>query len=160
VNLSCAEPCVWLLLNVLVLALILAFTYYYAKKTLLEDAEGRRPIHPIPVFRSLGRAGVLEEVERLSAGGELDDELLCGMLAEDRVLFEVTLIDALSRWPRPRKQRLRRVLMKCGYDDQCARRLMKGSMSSQVRASTLLGLLRPIRQAAGCKTRSMKAGRG
>ncbi|MCI0485475.1 MAG: hypothetical protein L0229_02630 [Blastocatellia bacterium] len=93
--------------------------------------------------KSLGREGVLLEIERLRTGGEMDETLIRKMSPEDKAIFEVGLIDALTKWPREDQHRLRSTLIKNGYDERCARCLMRGDISNRVRASTLLALLRP-----------------
>ncbi len=98
----------------------------------------------------LDRDAVSRELTRLRDGGEMDVSLIENMSAEERVLFEIVLIDALTKWPRDDQHRLRSALIKCGYDEQCSRRLMKEAISDSVRASTLLSLLRP--QSAGKST--------
>jgi hypothetical protein len=65
------------------------------------------------------------------------------MSAEDRALFEVSLIDALNSSTRERQHRLRSALIKCGYDELCARRVMSEDLADRVRATALLTLLRP-----------------
>lgn len=91
----------------------------------------------------LDREAVSRELARLRDGGEMDVSLIENMSAEERVLFEVVLIDALTKWPRDDQHMLRSSLIKYGYDEQCSRRLMKEAISDSVRASTLLSLLRP-----------------
>lgn len=91
----------------------------------------------------LDREGVSSELDRLRDGGELNVSLIENMSAEERALFEIVLIDALTKWPRDDQHRLRSALIKHGYDEQCSRRLMKEAISDSVRASTLLALLRP-----------------
>jgi hypothetical protein len=93
------------------------------------------------------KKAVAEEIERLRAGGALDELLLARMSPEARALFEVTLIDALIEWPGEERQRLRSTLIKHGYDEYCARRVMKEDVADSIRASTLLYLLRPQSQA-------------
>jgi hypothetical protein len=87
------------------------------------------------------------EIERLRDGGNMDEAHLRRMSAEDKALFEVQLIDALTKWPREDQHRLRSALIKHGYDENCARRVMRENVSDRVRASTLLSLLRPQTQA-------------
>ncbi|HVG22120.1 MAG TPA: hypothetical protein VNI02_24000 [Blastocatellia bacterium] len=82
------------------------------------------------------------EIERLCEGGNLDAANLRRMSAEDKALFEVQLIDALTKWSREDQHRLRSALIKLGYDENCARRVMRENVSDRVRAKTLLGLLR------------------
>lgn len=91
----------------------------------------------------LDRESVSRELTRLRDGGEMDVSPIENMSVEERVLFEIVLIDALTKWPRDDQHRLRSALIKCGYDEQCSRRLMKEAISDSVRASTLLSLLRP-----------------
>ncbi|MGA9772682.1 MAG: hypothetical protein WBV94_26870 [Blastocatellia bacterium] len=91
----------------------------------------------------LDREGVTRELTRLRDGGELNMSLIENMSAEERALFEIVLIDALTKWSRDDQHRLRSTLIKHGYDEQCSRRLMKDALSDSVRASTLLSLLRP-----------------
>jgi hypothetical protein len=91
----------------------------------------------------LDREGLSLELARLRDGGGLNVSLIESMSAEQRALFEIVLIDALTKWPRDDQHRLRSALIKHGYDEQCSRRLMKEAISDSVRASTLLALLRP-----------------
>ncbi|HEX8091558.1 MAG TPA: hypothetical protein VF762_22075, partial [Blastocatellia bacterium] len=63
-----------------------------------------------------------------------------------KALFEVQLIDALTKGSREDQHRLRSALIKLGYDEACARRVMRANVSDRVRAKTLLGLLRPQSQ--------------
>lgn len=91
----------------------------------------------------LDREAMSRELARLRDGGEMNVSLIENMSAEERVLFEIVLIDALTKWPRDDQHRLRSSLIKYGYDEQCSRRLMKEEISDSVRASTLLSLLRP-----------------
>ncbi len=90
----------------------------------------------------LNPSRVLSELERL-AGGDSTFILTASMCAEDRALLEVSIIDALTRASREEKHLLRSALVKCGYDEQCARRVMGQDISDRTRASALLGLLRP-----------------
>jgi hypothetical protein len=86
---------------------------------------------------------VLREVERLCLGEDPSEPLIKQMSAEDRALFEVSLIDALNSSTREGQHRLRSTLIKYGYDEQCARRVMSEDLSDRVRATALLNLLRP-----------------
>ncbi|MFY9554681.1 MAG: hypothetical protein WAV47_08210 [Blastocatellia bacterium] len=86
---------------------------------------------------------VSDEIERLCSGEDFDELLFKQMSAESRALFEVSLIDALTNKAPEKKDRLRSALIKCGYDEQCARRVMSESLTELVRASALLSLLRP-----------------
>ena len=85
---------------------------------------------------------VPHEIERLCAG-DPPNELIKKMSAEERALFEVSVIDALNSRPRESQHRLRSALIKFGYDEQCARRVMGAELSDRVRATSLLTLLRP-----------------
>jgi hypothetical protein len=86
---------------------------------------------------------VLCEIDRLCSGEDANGSLIKLMSAADRALFEVSIIDALNSRSREAKHRLRSALIKCGYDEHCARRVMSEDLSDRVRATTLLNLLRP-----------------
>ena len=88
-------------------------------------------------------AWVEREISRLGAGEAPSEPLLKHLTAEDRALFEVSMIDALNKGPREAQRRLRSALVSCGYDDLCARRSMGEDLSDRVRAASLLALLRP-----------------
>ena len=113
----------------------------------------RRKKSPEPVSNSAraiahsNRIKMAVVIEKLRDGGHIDDTSMRRMSAEDKALFEVQLIDALTKWPREDQHQLRSALIKHGYDEQCARRVMRESISDRVRASTLLSLLRPQSQA-------------
>jgi hypothetical protein len=92
------------------------------------------------------RGKMAVEIELLRDGGEMDEARFRRMSAEEKALFEVLLIDALTKWPREDQHRLRSALIKYGYDENCARRVMRENVSDRVRASTLLSLLRPQSQ--------------
>jgi hypothetical protein len=100
----------------------------------------------VKIIRPVGQQGVLSEISRLRAGGELNDAWVRNLSIEDKAMFEVALIDSLTELPREQQHRLRATLVKHGYDEQCARRLMRGDISDRVRASALLELLRPQTQ--------------
>jgi hypothetical protein len=89
------------------------------------------------------------ELERLREAGVIGRLRVDRMTSEDRAMFEVALIDALSKWPRADQHLLRSTLIKQGYDEQCRRRLMREAISERVRASTLLNLLRPQSRPTG-----------
>ena len=86
---------------------------------------------------------VSREIERLCSGVGPSAPLIKRMSAEDRALFEVSIIDALNGGTRECQHRLRSALIKYGYDDQCSRRVMSQDFSDRVRATALLNLLRP-----------------
>jgi len=89
------------------------------------------------------------EIERLCSGENPDGRLAKQMSTADRALFEVSIIDALNNRSREGQHRLRSALIKCGYDEQCARRVMSEDLSDRVRATALLKLLRPQWRGAG-----------
>lgn len=135
---------IWLVSVTLILAGLTLIVCFLRRKKfkhkeagdVVKDSLSRRNV-------PLDREGVARELARLRDGGKMDVSLIENMSAEERVLFEIVLIDALTKWPRDDQHRLRSALIKCGYDEQCARRLMKEAISDSVRASTLLSLLRP-----------------
>ena len=86
---------------------------------------------------------LLWEVSRLGAGGQITDKMAVRLSPEERALFEIALIDTLTRGTNEQQRRLRRALIKGGYDEQCARRAMRETMADRVRAATLLSLLHP-----------------
>ncbi len=96
----------------------------------------------VVLLKSLGRDGVLREVERLGEGGDADMLLLNNLSAEDRVMFEVAVIDALTVWPRRERGRLRSALLRQGLDEQWSRRLYRCGVSTRVRIAALLELLK------------------
>lgn len=97
---------------------------------------------------------VLREIDRLCAGEDPDESLIKHMTAEDRALFEVTIIDSLNKHSCDDQDRLRGALIGYGYDEQCARRAMSEDFSDRLRASTLLRLLRPQGRVDGVQTSS------
>lgn len=86
---------------------------------------------------------LLLEVARLGDGGEMTEEFAARLSPEERAVFEIGLIETLTRGTAEQQRRLRHALIKCGYDEQCARRAMREAISDRVRASTLLVLLHP-----------------
>ncbi len=116
---------------------------YYLRISRKKSKQGSANLASVKVLRPVGQQAVLREVARLSAGGELDEAFVGSLLGEDKAFFEVALIDALTGLPRELQHPLRATMVKHGYDEHCARRLMKGEISDRVRASTLLDLLHP-----------------
>ena len=110
----------------------------------------------VEIPRPIGQQAVLREIARLSSGGDLDQAFVRSLLGEDKALFEVALIDALTGLPRELQHPLRATLVKHGYDEHCARRLMKGEISDRVRASTLRDLLHPQSNSKGVETEGSK----
>jgi hypothetical protein len=86
---------------------------------------------------------VSREIERLCSGKGPNELPTKQMSAADRALFEVSIIDALNSRTREGQHQLRSALIKCGYDEHCARRVMSEDLSDRVRATALLNLLRP-----------------
>lgn len=141
------ETDVWLLVGMLVIGELLALAlFFYFKSSRLKGKKSRLGFGSTRMLTSAHKTTILEEVERLRAGDYLDESLLRRMSTEERALFEIALIDALTEWPREDQHRLRMALIKNGYDELCARRSMNETVSDRVRASTLLRLLRPLSQ--------------
>ena len=140
-----AVPFLWYLIGIFVVVEILAlFFFYNLKKNFGHKGEKEgSDLKSNRTPKSLGREAVLSEIERLRAGGEMNETVIRKMSPEDKAIFEVGLIDALTKWPREDQHRLRSTLIKNGYDERCARCLMRGDISNRVRASTILSLLRP-----------------
>ncbi|HKP85775.1 MAG TPA: hypothetical protein VJZ26_06750 [Blastocatellia bacterium] len=148
---------VWLVMLTLIAAALMALARTLRpKKTAKKDDTNTVKGSLMKQDTRLDRKGAFREVVRLRDGGKLDECLIENMSAEERALFEIALIDALTEWPRDDQHKLRSALIKHGYDDQCARRLMKDSISSSVRASTLLALLRPQSRTGIPKTDSYR----
>ena len=138
---------VWIVYLIGALVLIevgaLIFVYYLRISKQKKGKQGSAHLGSVKIVAPVGREAVLREIARLRAGGELDEAFLRSLLGEDKALFEVALIDALTGLPRELQHPLRATLVKHGYDEHCSRRLMRGEISDRVRASTLLDLLRP-----------------
>ena len=116
---------------------------YYLRISKRKSKQGSTHLASVKLLPRVGQQAVLREIARLRAGGEMEESFIRSLLGEDKALFEVALIDALSGLPRELQHPLRATLVKHGYDEHCARRLMRGEISDRVRASTLLELLRP-----------------
>jgi hypothetical protein len=104
--------------------------------------EAKVNLNSVVLLKPLGRAGVLRLVEQLRAGGKVDAPQISDLAAEDRVLFEVTVIDALTILPRGERAKLKKALLNQGYDELCSRRLPRSDISARVRIETLIELLR------------------
>lgn len=124
-------------------ALGLALILIYLVRLRRRNRDQGDPVDSVGRAPRFATGWVLREIDRLRAGEDLDRSLLSQMSAEERALFEVSVIDALNKYSREDQHRLRSVLVKHGYDEQCARRVMIEDLSDQVRACALLGLLRP-----------------
>jgi hypothetical protein len=137
----------------LVLIEVAALIVFYALRRVKKRRKLANP-HPIAVAipSPAGQQAVLREIARLSAGGDLDQAFVRSMARADKALFEVALIDALTGLPRERQHSLRATLVKHGYDEHCARRVMRGEISDRVRASTLHGLIHPQSHTMGIES--------
>lgn len=133
----------WFMCSVLALG-VLALSYrFYKKRREPKVGKGTASLTSIEVVNQTGSAWILDEIDRFRKGGEMSESFIRRLSQEERAFIEVALIDALTKWPREDQHRLRSMLIKHGYDEMCARRLMKDAISERVRASTLLSLLRP-----------------
>jgi hypothetical protein len=133
----------WFIISVALLELaVLALVIYLGK---LRRRRWRRGPGVVPGGAILNRdpKWVSLEIERLCTGRDLTEPIIKQMSPEDRALFEVSVIDALNNRSRESQHRLRSALIKYGYDEQCARRVMSEDISDRVRATALLTLLRP-----------------
>lgn len=137
----------WCLAGILVLINSVALTLFIYKRRIRSKASREKVWNPSRAAALSDKSKMNAEIERLRDGGSISQEYLRRMTAEEKALFEVQLIDALTKWPREDQHQLRSSLIKHGYDEHCARRLMRESVSDSVRASTLLSLLRPQSQA-------------
>lgn len=86
---------------------------------------------------------MLGEIDRLRSGEDLSESLIKQVSAADRALFEVALIDALNNSKCEERNRLSESLLRSGYDEHCARRVMSEELADRARAAALLDLLRP-----------------
>jgi hypothetical protein len=129
----------WYLVGILVFTKSVLFIYKRRTRSKKSPEKVRNPSQAT----ALHKGKMTVEIERLRDGGSIDEAYLRRMSAEEKTLFEVQLIDALTKWPREDQHQLRSALIKHGYDEHCARRVMRESVSDRVRASTLLRLLRP-----------------
>ena len=129
--------------------LILIYSFRILKK---RRKQGSAHSIYVEITRPIGQQAVLREIARLSSGGDLDPTFVRSLMGEDKALFEVALIDALTGLPRELQHPLRATLVKHGYDEHCARRLMKGEISDRVRASTLRDLLHPQSHTRGVES--------
>ena len=143
-NLLQLESSWWWLVIALALFELVALLFFICLGSLRRRRWLREP-NPGSVVVSSRRhpRWVPREIERLCAGEDPSEPLIKRMSAEDRALFEVSLIDALNRSTREGQHQLRSALIKYGYDEQCARRVMSEDLSDRVRATALLTLLRP-----------------
>jgi hypothetical protein len=137
----------WHFVGILVLIEFIAFSALIYNRRARRKRSPALRSNPPRVRPPLDRSKMAVVIEGLRDGGCMDDASLRRMSAEEKALFEVQLIDALTKWPREDQHQLRSALIKHGYDEQCARRVMRESISDRVRASTLLSLLRPQTQA-------------
>jgi hypothetical protein len=136
----------WYLVGILVLAKSIALTLSIYKRRIRSKKSPAKTQNSPQATAHPDRGKMAVEIELLRDGGKMDEAHLRRMSAEEKALFEVQLIDALTKWPREDQHRLRSALIKHGYDENCARRVMRENVSDRVRASTLLSLLRPQSQ--------------
>ncbi|HEX5732735.1 MAG TPA: hypothetical protein VF131_07870 [Blastocatellia bacterium] len=142
-ELPSSEFYLWFMCSVLALG-VLALSYRFYKTRIKRKAgKETASLTSVEVVNQNGPAWVLDEIDRFRKGGEMSESFIRRLSHEERAFIEVALIDALTKWPREDQHRLRSMLIKHGYDEMCARRLMKDAISERVRASTLLSLLRP-----------------
>ena len=134
----------WYLVGALALLESAAVVVLVYLARLRHRVRGRAPnISVVERVHCFNANWVSQEIERLCSGEDLDDAAIKQMSAEERALFEVSVIDALNKCSREDQHRLRSALIKYGYDEHCARRVMGQDLSDRVRASALLSLLRP-----------------
>lgn len=133
----------WLMCSVLALCVLVLSFRFYKRRAKAKAGKGIAPVTSVEVVNQTGPTWILDEIERFRKGGEISESFIRRLSQEERAFIEVALIDALTKWPREDQHRLRSMLIKHGYDEMCARRLMKDAISERVRASTLLSLLRP-----------------
>ena len=136
----------YLLAAVVLISICALMLLHRSKASRRTPRNGGANLGTVGIVRPVDHHAVLREIDRLKAGGDLDESLLRNISAEDRALFDVALIAALTELPREDQHRLRATLVKHGYDEQCYRRLISGEISDRVRASALLNLLRPQSQ--------------
>ena len=133
----------WFMCGALALGLIALSYRAYKRRAKAKTGRTTVSLTSMEVVKQTGTAWVLEEIDRFRNGGELSESFIRRLSHEERAFIEVALIDALTKWPREDQHRLRSMLIKHGYDEMCARRLMKDAISERVRSSTLLSLLSP-----------------
>jgi hypothetical protein len=117
----------------------------------------------VQLLKPAGREGIINEVKRLKAGGQVNEKIIEKFSAADRVLFEVMMIEALSEGREEDREKLRSNLIRTGFDDYYARRLLRLDIPGYVRASSILRLLSLREEAAaepGGETLSASAERG
>ena len=134
----------WYLVGaVALLELVALVVLIYLRKLRSRTGVTGAHVSSVEIVPGLDPRWVLREIERVRSGEDLNEPMIKQLSAADRALFEVSLIDALSKWPREDQHRLRSALINYGYDEQCARRVMSEDVSDRVRACALLSLLRP-----------------
>lgn len=133
----------WFMCSVLALGVLALAFRFYKGRAKAKAGKGTARQTTVEIVKQTGPAWILDEIDRFRKGGEISESFIRRLSHEERAFIEVALIDALTKWPREDQHRLRSMLIKHGYDEICARRLMKDAISERVRASTLLSLLRP-----------------
>ena len=142
-ELPSSEFYLWFMGGVLAVAVLVYSYRFHKRRSKNEAGKGTASLAPVEAVKPTGPAWILDEIDRFRKGGEMSESFFRRLSHEERAFIEVALIDALTKWPREDQHRLRSMLIKHGYDEMCARRLMKDAISERVRASTLLSLLRP-----------------
>ena len=110
---------IWMVVVTLIAAGVTAIAYgLRARKGRKEEVTEAIKNVPARQTARLDRDGAFREIARLRDGGELDEALIENMSPEERALFEIALIDALTKWSRDDQHKLRSTLIKHGYDEQ------------------------------------------
>lgn len=133
----------WLVTAFALLELAALMAVFYLGRLRRRRGPGSAGLNPVVVPLYRDPKWVSCEIERMCSGRDANEPLIKQMSAAERALFEVSVIDALNNRTREDQHRLRSALIKYGYDENCARRVMCADLSDRVRACALLGLLRP-----------------
>jgi hypothetical protein len=134
----------WWFVTVLALLELAALVlWFYAQKLRRRRSQPDAGETPQDVGSHRDPKWMSREIQRLCSGHTPSEPLIKNMSAEDRVMFEVSVIEALNSGTRESQNRLRAALINYGYDELCARRVMIEDLSDKVRATALLTLLRP-----------------
>ncbi|HSE97503.1 MAG TPA: hypothetical protein VLD57_04480 [Blastocatellia bacterium] len=123
------------------LALVVGIYLFLFSRCLASGKENMKPDAVEPVTQ-ITRDELVGELERLKAGGAMNEKIMERLSEGDRILFEVMLIEALSEEKGAGGERLRSNLVRAGLDDLCARRLFRADIPESVRAMALMRLLK------------------
>lgn len=123
------------------LALAAGIYLFFSSRRIGSGKEIMKPDSVEPVT-PITRDELVDEIDRLKAGGAMNEKIMERLSADDRILFEVMLIEALSDERKKGGQRLRSNLVRGGLDDLCARRLFRADIPESVRAMALMRLLK------------------